>query len=373
MLLLTVLFSIVLLVLLISYFKINAFLSFLIVSILAGLLLGIEVSKISGSVQKGIGDMLGSLAVVVICGAMLGKLVAESGAAQQITGGLMKLFGESRIQWAFMVTGFVIGIPLFYNVGFVLVFPLIVSAAYRFKLPAVYVGVPMLAALSVTHGFLPPHPSPTALVAQFHADMGKTLVYGVIIDFPTVIIAGLLFSKTLKNLKASVLKTFQSEGLPEDKLPGMANSFLSALLPVLLLTFTTIVNPMIEGDGIMKKIIIFLSDPAIVMLISLGVATCSIGLRKGLTMKYIMGIYGDSVKDVSMILLIMAGAGGLKQVLIDSGVSSVIAGFLENMDAHPLVLGWTIACMIRLCVGSATVAGLTAAGIVAPLLMSHPE
>jgi Gnt-I system high-affinity gluconate transporter len=373
MLLLIVLFCLALLVLLISYYKINTFLAFLVVSILAGLLLGLDVSKISGSVQKGIGDMLGSLAVVVICGAMLGKLVAESGAAQQITGGLMKLFGERRMQWALMVTGFVIGIPLFYNVGFVLVFPLIVSIAYRFKLPAVYVGVPMLAALSVTHGFLPPHPSPTALVAQFHADMGKTLVYGTVIGFPTVIIAGLLFSKTLKNLKATVLKTFQSEGLPEDKLPGMANSFLSALLPVILLAFTTIVNPMIHSDGVLKKTIVFLSDPAIVMLISLGVATYSIGLRKGLTMKYIMDIYGDSVKDVSMILLIMAGAGGLKQILIDSGVSNVIAGFLDGVNAHPLILGWTIAAMIRLCVGSATVAGLTAAGIVAPLLMAHPE
>lgn len=345
----------------------------MVVSILAGLLLGVEVSKISGSVQKGLGDMLGSLAVVVICGAMIGKLVAESGAAQQITGGLMKLFGESRIQWALMITGFVIGIPLFYNVGFVLVFPLICSVAYRFKLPAVYVGVPMLAALSVTHGFLPPHPSPTALVAQFHADMGMTLFYGTIIGFPTVLIAGLLFSKTLKNLKASVLPTFQTEGVAEDKLPGMANSFLSALLPVILLAFTTIVNPMIHSDGLLKKVIVFLSDPAIVMLISLAVATYTIGIRKGLTIKYLMGIYGDSVKDVSMIMLIMGGAGALKQILIDSGVSNEIAGFLGGMNAHPLVLGWAIACLIRLCVGSATVAGLTAAGIVAPLLMSHPE
>lgn len=371
--LLIVLLCIVFLVLLISYFKINAFLSFLVVSILAGLLLGLDVSKISGSVQKGLGDMLGSLAVVVICGAMLGKLVAESGAAQQITGGLMKLFGESRIQWALMITGFVIGIPLFYNVGFVLVFPLICSVAYRFKLPAVYVGLPMLAALSVTHGFLPPHPSPVALVAQFHADMGKTLVYGTIIGFPTVIIAGLLFSKTLINLKASVLKIFQSEGVAEDKLPGMANSFLSALLPVILLAFTTIVTPLIQSEGILKKVIVFLSDPAIVMLISLAVATYTIGLRKGLTMKYIMDIYGDSVKDVGMIMLIMGGAGGLKQILIDSGVSNEIGNFLEGMNAHPLILGWTIACVIRLCVGSATVAGLTAAGIVAPLVMSHPE
>jgi len=169
---------IALLVVLISYFKVNAFLSFLVVSILAGLLLGIEVSKISSSVQKGLGDMLGSLAIVVIAGAMLGKLVADSGAAQRISSGLTKLFGEKNLQWALMTTGFVIGIPLFYNVGFVLVFPLIASIVYRYKLPAVYIGLPMMAALSVTHGFLPPHPSPTALVAQFNAHMGTTLLYG---------------------------------------------------------------------------------------------------------------------------------------------------------------------------------------------------
>lgn len=366
--LLIVLFCIALLVVLISYFKINAFLSFLVVSLLAGLLLGIDVYKVSNSVQKGVGDMLGSLVVVVICGAMLGKLVAESGAAQRITNGLMKIFGESRFQLALMTTGFVIGIPLFYNVGFVLVFPLICSVAYRFKLSPVYVGVPMAAALSVTHGFLPPHPSPTALVAQFHADMGKTLLYGIVLAVPTVIISGLLFSKTLKNLNASVLKSYQTEGLPEEKLPGRVNSFLSALLPVLLLAFTTIVNPLVDGTGIPKKILVLLSDPAVVMLLSLAYATYSIGLRKGLTMSYIMGIYGEAVKDVGMILLIMGGAGALKQVLIDSGISNQIADLLGQADMHPLVLGWLIACVIRVCVGSATVAGLTAAGIVAPLV-----
>jgi Gnt-I system high-affinity gluconate transporter len=345
---------IVLLVILISYVKLNAFLSFLVVSILAGLLLGIDVSKISGSVQKGVGDMLGSLVIVVIAGSMLGKIVAESGAAQQIASGLSKAFGEKNIQLALMTTGFIIGIPLFYNVGFVLVFPLIASVVYRYKLPAVYVGLPMMAALSVTHGFLPPHPSPTALVAQFNANMGTTLLYGFVIAIPTVFIAGLLFSKTLKGINATLLKTFQTEDLPAEKLPGMFNSLFSALLPVLLLAITTL--------------LIFLSDPAIVMLLSLGVATYTLGLRRGTSMKSIMDSYGLAVKDVSMILLIMGGAGALKQVLIDSGVSKDIALVLDGVNAHPLVLGWIIACIIRVCVGSATVAGLTAAGIMIPFI-----
>lgn len=358
---------IALLVALISFFKINAFLSFLIVSILAGLLLGIDVSQISTSVQKGVGDMLGSLVIVVVAGAMLGKLVADSGAAQQIASGLTKIFGEKNLRWALMTTGFVIGIPLFYNVGFVLVFPLIASIVYRYKLPAVYIGLPMMGALSVTHGFLPPHPSPTALVAQFNAHMGTTLLYGLAIAVPTVLIAGLLYSRSLKGIQANLLKTFQTAGLPEDKLPGLGNSLFSALLPVLFLTTTTVLTPYL-GEGAAKSILAFLSDPAIVMLISLAIATFSLGIFRGTTMKHIMNGYGDAVKEVSMILLIMGGAGGLKQVLLDSGISTEVAMLLEGIHAHPLVLGWIIAAIIRVCVGSATVAGLTAAGIMMPFI-----
>src|SRR5664279_3438651 len=169
------------LVLLISWGHLNPLLAFLIVSVIAGLLLGIPFNLVMGSVQKGIGYMLGSLVIIIALGAMLGKLVADSGAAQKIASVMMKAFGAKYIQWALVVTGFIIGIPLFYGVGFVLVVPLIFSVVYQYKLPAVYIGLPMLAALSVTFGFLPPHPSPTALVVQFHANMGLTLIYGLVI------------------------------------------------------------------------------------------------------------------------------------------------------------------------------------------------
>ncbi len=370
---LIVLFSIIFLILLISYFKVNAFLSFLIVSIGAGLLLGISPAQIGATVQKGIGDMLGSLVIVIIAGAMLGKLVAETGAAQRIAAGMMQVFGEKYLQVALTITGFVIGIPLFYNVGFVLVFPIIASVVYRYKLPAVYVGVPIVAALSVTHGFLPPHPSPVALVTQFHADMGTTLLFGTIIAIPTVIVAGPLFSKSLKGINATLLPTFKSEGLPEDKLPGLANSFLSSLLPVLLLALTTGLNFLVTADSPYKDVMKFFSDSSMVMLISLAVATYTLGLSRGLKMKHIMDIYGEAVKDVLMIILIIGGAGALKETLLQSGISNEIAGLLNNFNVSPLILGWLIACVIRICVGSATVAGLTAAGIVAPLLATHPE
>ncbi len=370
--LLIVLFCIGLLILFITKFKINAFLAFLMISILAGLLLGMDVTKITGSVQKGLGDMLASLVIVVVCGAMLGKLAADSGAAQQIASGLMKLFGEKYIQWALMVTGFIIGIPLFYNVGFVLVVPLIFSVAYKYKLPVVYIGLPMLAALSVTHGFLPPHPSPTALVGQFHADMGTTLLYGIAIGFPTVVLAGLVFSKTLKDLKTPENKTFGAATIPADQMPGLGISMFSSLLPILLLVVTTFLGYLITTPGPLKNGITFFSDPAIVMIICLIIVTYTLGLRQNMSMKKIMDIYGDAVKDIGMILLIMGGAGALKQILIDSGISLEIAELLRGLTIEPLILGWLMASIIRVCVGSATVAGLTTAGIIAPLMAGWP-
>jgi Gnt-I system high-affinity gluconate transporter len=369
MTILIVLLCIALLILLITYFKINAFLAFLIISVIAGLSLGVSPATVMGSVQKGVGDMLGSLVIVIVSGAMLGKLVADSGAAQQIAESMVRIFGAKYMHWALMITGFTIGIPLFYNVGFVLVIPLIFSIAYQYKLPAVYTGLPMLASLSVTHGFLPPHPSPTALVAQFHADMGTTLFYGILIAIPTVIIAGPIFAKSIRSINAPIPKTFQGGELPKDKLPSLANSAFSSLLPVILIAITTIMLPQFK-EGSSGALMKFAADPATVMLVSLAIATFTLGLNQGMDMKRVMNIYGESVKDVAMILLIMGGAGALKQILIDSGVSGEIAARLSTLDIHPLVLGWLIAVFIRICVGSATVAGLTAAGIVAPLLVN---
>jgi Gnt-I system high-affinity gluconate transporter len=359
---------ILLLVLLITWGKFNPFLAFLIVSILAGLLLGIPVANITQSVKKGIGDMLGDLVIIICLGAMLGKLVAESGAAQKISAVLMKTFGRKYFIWAMMLTGFIVGIPLFYNVGFVLLIPLIFSVVYETKLPAVYVGLPMLSALSVTHGFLPPHPSPTALVAQFNANLGLTLLYGFTIAIPAIIVAGPLFAQTLKNIKAEPLQTFQPRHQQADKLPGSWNSFLSSLLPVILLIVTTVIPYVWKPAGVAKDVLSFFSDPAIVMLICLLVTTYSLGLANGNRLSVIMNNYAEAVKDVALILLVVAGAGAFKQVLVDSGVSDQIGAMLTGLSINPLVLGWLIACIIRVCVGSATVAGLTAAGIMLPVL-----
>jgi len=356
------------LVLMITWGKINPFLAFLIVSIAAGLLLGIPFDQVVTSVQKGIGDTLGSLVIIIALGAMLGKLVADSGAAQKIAAVMMAAFGEKNIQWALVVTGFIVGIPLFYGVGFVLLVPLIFSVVYQYKLPAVYIGLPMLAALSVTFGFLPPHPAPTALAVQFHANIGLTLIYGLIISVPAIIIAGPVFAKTLKKIHSEPLETFRGKTLPTERLPGGVSSFLSALLPVFLLMISTLLLQVIAKDSMVGRIISFAGDPAVVMIIALAVATYTLGVKQGITIRNVMVIYADAVKEIAVILLIIGSAGALKQVLTDSGVSEHIASQLNGVNIPPLVLAWIIAAIIRICIGSATVAGLTTAGILAPII-----
>ncbi|MHA8107847.1 gluconate:H+ symporter [Aquirufa sp. A-Brett2-W8] len=366
MTLLIVIASLGLLVLLITYWKVNSFISFLLVSLFAGVCLGLPLPDIAKSIQKGLGDTLGSLVVILVLGAMLGKLVATSGAAKQISGALIDLFGLKNITWGLMLTGFVIGIPLFYNVGFVLMIPLIFSLVQQYKIPPLLAGVPMMASLSVAHGFLPPHPSPAALVAQFHANMGETLMLGIIVAIPAIILAGPIFAKTLAHLPIKPLKAFAAAEIDESNLPSKSASFVAALFPVFLLVGTTIAEVQLPDSPVVK----FIADPAMVMLVAILVATYILGIRRGKKIEEVMNVYGEAVKDVAMILLIIAGAGTLKEILLVSGVSKEIASYLGGLPIHPLVLGWMMAAIIRVCLGSATIAGLTAAGMIYPLVAS---
>lgn len=356
---------IALLVLLLTWTRLNAFLAFLLVSVVAGVWLGLPLQQIPASLQKGIGDTVGGLIIILCLGAMLGKLVAESGAARQIANALMRTFGPKYVQWALLLAGFIIGIPLFYGVGFVLMVPLIFSVIYQYKLPAVYIGLPTLAALSVTHGFLPPHPSPVALVGQFKANMGVTLLYGLAVAIPAIVIAGPVFATRLKRMRTGPLQLFQLKEDDAAPLPGATNSFLTALLPVLLLIVTTVMQHVWPGRPLLQ----FAGDAQVVMLFCLLAATYALGILQGTAVKKVMRIYTEAVKDVAMILLIIAGAGALKQILSDSGVSLQIAAAMQSWRMHPLILGWLMAAIIRACVGSATIAGITAAGMIAPLVL----
>jgi len=359
--------GILLLFLLIAKFKLNAFLSFIIVCLFVGIFQGMELSNLVQSIQRGIGNTLGFLVLILGLGAMLGKLVADSGAAQQITTQLVARFGVKHVQWAMVVTGFIVGIPMFYSVGFVILIPLVFTVAFSTGLPLLYVGLPMLTSLSVTHGYLPPHPAPTAIAAMFNADIGKTLMYGLIVAVPAIIVAGPLFARTLKKIEAKPLKEFyNAEPIPEEELPSTAVSILTALSPIIFIGVGIAAEQFLE-DGVLRNILGFIGNPVIALLISVLIAIYSLGLAKGKEMSKIMDSLSASVSSITMILLIIAGAGALKEVLIDSQVSDYIADSLKGSSISPLVLAWLIATAIRVSVGSATVAGLTAAGIVLPL------
>ena len=369
---LLILLAVLALVGLISWGKVQPFLAFLLVSLAVGFALGLPPARLMAAVYQGLGDALGSVVVIIVLGAMLGKLVADSGAAQQIATVMLEAFGLKYIQWTLMVTGLIIGVPLFYNVGFVLVVPLIFSVAYKYRLPAVYVGLPMLASLSVLHGFLPPHPAPTALVAQFHASLGLTFIYGLVIAVPAIILAGPLYARTLRGIVSVPLAGFVTETLPAAALPGRLNSFVSSLLPVLLLGLALGLQAMLPANGPLAPLLVLLAEPAVVMLLSVVVATASLGLARGRSLSQVMDGYGLAIKDIAAILLIIAGAGALKQVLVASGASQEIADGLRGTGLPPLVLGWLLAALIRVCLGSATIAGLTAAGVMLPLLAHSP-
>jgi gluconate transporter len=357
--------SIVLLVLLISWGKIHPFLAFLVASSVAAILLGLPIDKVPGVLEKGIGNILGGLLGIVCIGAMFGKLVANSGAAQKIATVLMHVFGEKHLTWALMFTGFLVGIPLFYNVGFVLLVPLVFSVAQQTRLPPIYLGIPLFASLSVTHGYLPPHPAPTAMLPLFGADMGTTLFYGIIVALPAMICAGPLYARLFRNVKANPITLFVAPLRPESELPSAFNCFASALLPVVIIAFSMAVPLAPES---VRPLLSFWTNPLIVMLLGLAVATWTLGLSRGMKMRQLMNDYSDSVKDVAVVLLIIAGAGTLKEVFVATGVDKDIAASLTSVAIDPLVLGWLIAGVIRVSLGSATVAGLTAAGLMAPVL-----
>lgn len=358
-----------LLILLVAWGNIHPFLAFLLVAIFAGLLLGMPATRLINAVQKGIGDTIGTLMTIVVLGAMLGKLIAETGAAQRIALTLGKAFGVKYIQWALLITGFVVGSTLFYGIGFVLLVPLIFSVVFEYKLPAVYIGLPALAALSVMHGFLPPHPSPTALLVQLNANMGLTLFYGIIVAIPAILVAGPLYASTLKNIKKVPLDIFRPKLLNPDQLPGTFNSFFSALLPVLLLMAGTVFSMMEINNSTLQKIISYLSNPTIAMFIALAAGTYMLGIKMKKSIIEIMKIYESAVKDISMVLLIIGGAGAMKQVFIEGGLDKVIAVYLQALHMPPLVLGWLIAALIRVMLGSSTIAALMTVGFISPVMI----
>ena len=347
--------------------KLSPFLSLLIVALVAGLLLGMSPADLIKSIEKGVGSTLGGLALILCLGAVLGKILEASGAAEKIALTLIHLFGEKYIQWAILLTGFLIGIPLYYNAGFVILVPLVFMLARKTGLPLLYIAIPMAASLSTTHCFLPPHPGPVVLVNAFKANTGLVLLYGIMVAIPAVILAGPLLGKWFMQGKTMLAEKNETAIHNNLNLPAALPSFSIALLPVLLITLSVTGQHFLE-EGMLKKTLLFLGDSNIALLLAVFSALYMFGYHKKISIVTQMKWVSDGISGIAMILLIITAGGVFKQVLQDSGTGDYIASFSSRWNMPPLLFAWVITALLRVTIGSATVAGITAAGIVSPLL-----
>ncbi|PEO00212.1 gluconate permease [Bacillus cereus] len=357
------------LLLLIMRFKLNTFISLIIVSVGVALALGMPPEKIFKTIEAGLGGTLGHLALVFGLGAMLGKLLSDSGGAQRIAMTLVKKFGEKNIQWAVVTASFIIGIALFFEVGLVLLIPIVFAISRELKVSILYLGISMAAALSVTHGFLPPHPGPTAIAGELHANIGEVLLYGFMIAVPTVVLAGPVFTKLAKKLVPDAFtKTGNIKSLGEQKVfkleetPGFGISVFTALLPVLLMAVATIITLLQKTMGFKDNSLLatieFIGNADTAMLISLLVAIYTMGLARNIPIKNVMESCTTAISNIGMMLLIIGGGG----------VGNYVAELFKGTSLSPILLAWIIAAILRISLGSATVAALTTVGLVIPML-----
>jgi Gnt-I system high-affinity gluconate transporter len=359
--------AIMVLVLFISVLKLQPFIAFLFVS------LGLGISQLSteetvAAIQKGIGGTLGSIIPIIILGAMIGKMVAKSKATLVLSESFVGFFGPKHLPFAFMVIGFIVGLPLFYSVAFLLLAPLVLSTAQRYQIPAVYLGIPMLASLSITQGFLPPHPAPYYLVTHLPgADMGITLGYGILISIPAMLASGWLFGKTLKNIPSNPM-SFVEES-QAGNLPGLGASLLVLLLPVGLIATQSIAKGLLSPDHFLSTLIALAGEPMVALLISLIVAVYLLGFRRGISWEEMRGWLLDSMKEISPLMLTFGGAGAFKEILQAMHVGDALLGLVQGSAMNPLVIAWLIAAVLRIVTGSSTVSGITTAGLILPLLM----
>lgn len=374
----SVVIGIVLLLTLIIFLKLNTFISLIITSIVTAILLGMPLNKVMETIEAGMGGTLGHIALIFGLGAILGKLLADGGGANRIADTLIDTFGPKHVQWAMLIAAFIVGIALFFEVGLVLLIPLVFTIAKRAKVSPLKLGLPMVTALSVTHGFLPPHPGPVVIAKELKANIGHVLLYGIIIAIPVTLIAGPIFNKFAQKLipsaytrEGDISALGSQKEFKASEMPSFGLSILTAVLPVILMLLSTVVQ-LVTGHetakNLFEQIIYFIGTAGTAMLISVIFAIFSMGLHRERKMDDIMKSVTNAIYPIGMMILIIGGGGTFKQVLIDGGVGDTIAKLFEGSTMSPILLAWIVAAVLRIALGSATVAAISTTGIVLPLL-----
>ncbi len=370
------------LIVLVARFKLNSILALIVASLFVGVASGMNLPDIAGAFQQGVGKVLADIAMVVGLGTVLGKLLAESGGAQVAADTLIQSLGQQRLPWAMMLVAFIVGLPVFFAVGLVLLVPILFTVARQSGTPLLQLGLPLVAGLSVAHGLVPPHPGPMAAVASLHgadghaADLGKVILYSLLIGLPVAVVTGPLLRKWIVGremvpLAGGIGDALSAPAAPRRK-PGFALTIFSILLPVLLMLLKTsadVTRP--EGD-VLRRWADFLGSPLVAMTLATLFALWSFGTARGFSRDQVSKFTSDCLGPAAIVLLVVGAGGGFNGVLIASGAGKAIGEMTKQLPLSPLVLGWIVAAMIRVATGSATVAIITASGLLAERVSNTP-
>jgi gluconate:H+ symporter, GntP family len=366
--------AIALIIVLIMKARMSAFLALLLACFFLGIATGMPLIKIASSIEAGMGGTLGFLATILALGTILGKMLEVSGGAERLALTLIKAFGQSRAHWAMMVVAFLAGLPVFFQVGFVLLIPLIFSVALEARMSLAKVGIPVVAGLITVHCIIPPHPAAMAITGTLHADVGKVIMYGIIVGLPAAAIAGPIYggiiSKWVQLNPPEHL--FSGKRIEEDKLPPFGITLFTILLPLLIMVGKTIAELVFAKDAAFMPFVTFLGNPITALLIATFVAYWTLGFSRGLNREDLLKLSEGSFGPVAGIMLIIGAGGAFNKVILDSGMGKVIGNVLISLDMSPLIMAWVIAIAMRFSVGSATVAMMTSAGIILPVMANYP-
>lgn len=383
------LISIIALILLIARYRLNPFITLTLVSLGLGLMAGIPAKDVVFVYEAGVGKTLGHIALVVALGTMLGKMMAESGGAEQIARTLIRWFGEKNVHWAMVFVAFLVGLPIFFEVGFVLLIPIAFNVARRTGTSMLLVGLPMVAGLSVVHGLVPPHPAAMIAVGEYQANVGRTIFYALVVGIPTAIIAGPIFAKwiapriqlpAVNPLEREFINKDQHESIRADQereLPGFGITLATIMLPVVLMLLGGWANQIAQPGTGLNEFLTFVGNSVVALLIATLVSFYTLGLARGFNRDSILKFSHECLAPTAGITLLVGAGGGLNRILVEAGIAKEIVTVSSGMALTPLAMGWLVAALMRIATGSATVAMSTAAGIVAPIAMAanypHPE
>lgn len=373
--------SIIALILLIARYRLNPFITLTLVSLGLGLMAGIPAKDVVFVYEAGVGKTLGHIALVVALGTMLGKMMAESGGAEQIARTMISWFGEKNVHWAMVFIAFLVGFPIFFEVGFVLLIPIAFNVARRTGTSMLLVGLPMVAGLSVVHGLVPPHPAAMIAVGEYQANVGRTIFYALLVGIPTAIIAGPIFAKWIApKIQLPAHNPLEEQFIHADserQLPGFGITLATILLPVVLMLLGGWAD-LIAGRGTgLNDFLLFIGNSVVALLIATLVSFYTLGIARGFNRASILKFSHDCLAPTAGITLLVGAGGGLNRILVEAGIAKEIVAVSSAMALTPLMMGWLVAALMRIATGSATVAMSTAAGIVAPIALAagypHPE